>query len=71
MDSSFAGDWNRSWSQDSTSVFSRTGYVVVYVVCPITWQSKLQIEISLSTFESECIVLSQSLKEALPTMTLI
>ena len=28
-DASFAGDWNQSWSEESSSVFSRTGYVII------------------------------------------
>ena len=71
VDASFAGDWNKSWSEDPTSVLSRTGYLITYAGCPITWLSKLQTEISLSTTESEYIALSHSLREAIPLMTLL
>ena len=60
VDASFAGDWNTSWSDEPSSVMSRTGYVIFYANCPIIWSSKLQIEIALSTTESEYIALSQS-----------
>ena len=71
VDASFAGDWNKTWSEDPTSVLSRTGYLFTYAGCPITWLSKLQTEISLSTTESEYIALSHSLREAIPLMTLL
>ena len=71
VDASFAGDWNKSWSNEPSSVLSRTGYVLLYAGCPIIWLSKLQTEISLSTTESEYIALSHSLREAIPMMTLL
>ena len=71
VDASFAGDWNRSWSNDPTSVFSRTGYVIFLAGCPIVWLSKLQTEISLSSAEAEYIGLSQSMREVIPLMSLL
>ena len=47
---------------------SRTGYVLRYAGCPITWCSKLQTEIVLSTAEAEYIALSHALREVIPTM---
>ena len=66
VDASFAGDWNTAWSDEPTSVMSRTGYIIFYSNCPIVWCSKLQTEIALSTTESEYIALSQSLRDAIP-----
>ena len=43
----------------------------MYTGCQIIWKSKLQTEISLSSIESGYISLSQSLREAIPMMTLI
>ena len=71
VDASFAGDWNKTWSDEATSVLSRTGFVLFYAGCPIIWLSKLQTEISLSTTESEYIALSHSLREAIPMMTML
>ena len=71
MDASFAGDWNTSWSDEPSSVMSRTGYVILYANCPIIWSSKLQTEIALSTTESEYIALSQSLRDVIPLMGLL
>ena len=71
VDAAFAGDWNQSWSQEPSSVFSRTGYFITYAGCPITWLSKPQTEISLSSTESEYIALSHSMREAIPMITLL
>ena len=58
VDASFAGDWIQIWNEESSSVFSRTGYVIYYGGYSIIWYSKLQSEISLSTTEEEYIALS-------------
>eukprot|EP00957_Ditylum_brightwellii_P207487 15353199-Ditylum_brightwellii.AAC.1 len=71
VDVSFAGDWNKSWSEEPSSVFSRTGFIVKYANCPIIWTSKLQIEITLSSTESEYVALSHVLREVLPLIGLI
>ena len=71
VDASFAGEWNKSWSTEPSSVMSRTGYVILYANCLIIWSSKLQTEIALSTTESEYIALSQSLRDVLPLIDLL
>ena len=71
VDASFAGDWNKEWSDEPTSVMSRTGYLIKYANCPIVFCSKLQTEIALSTTESEYIALSQSLRDAIPLIELL
>ena len=43
----------------------------MYAGCPITWLSKLQTEIALSTTEAECIALSQAMREVIPFMNLM
>ena len=49
VNASFAGEWNATWSNEPSSVMSRTGYVILYGNCPVIWCSKLQTEIALST----------------------
>ena len=71
VDASFSGDWNQSWSEESTSVMSRTGYVMMYANFPIIWCSKLQTKITLSTTESEYVALSHSLKGVIPLLALL
>ena len=61
VDADFAGGWNQADAIDAGSVLSRTGYVIMYAGCPLTWCSKLQTEIALSTTEAEYIALSKSL----------
>ena len=43
----------------------------MYAGCPITWGSKLQTEISLSTTESEYISLSSAMREVIPFLGLM
>ena len=45
VDSDFAGDWKDSDKGSTVSVLSRTGFVIMFAGCPVTWISKLQIEI--------------------------
>ena len=71
VDASFAGEWNTAWSDEPSSVMSRTGYIILYAGCPIIWCSKLQTEIALSTTESEYIALSQSLRDVIPLIGLL
>ena len=53
------------------NVLSRTGYIISIHGCPVTWTSKLQSEIALSTAEAEYIALSQSTCEIIPLMNLL
>ena len=66
VDADFAGRWHREFAQLRESVLSRTGYVITYCGCPVTWSSKLQTEIALSTTESEYIALSTMMRTLLP-----
>jgi hypothetical protein len=68
VDADFAGGFSSETSEEPVSVFSRTGYVIYYYGCPITWTSKLQAEISLSTVEAEYIALSQAMRDVIPFM---
>ena len=50
---------------------SSYGYVMTFVGCPLYWVSKLQTDISMSTFEAECISLSKAMRYLLPLRKLI
>jgi hypothetical protein len=63
VDADFAGRWHKEFSHLRDSVLSRTGYVVTFCGCPISWSSKLQTEIALLTTESEYIALSSATRE--------
>ena len=71
MDATFAVDWKKSWSHEPTPVFSGTIYFITYAGYPITWLSKLQTEISLSSIEIRYISLSRSMRESMPMITLL
>jgi hypothetical protein len=71
VDADFAGLWNHEDDQDPVCVKSRTGYVLTLGGCPISWSSKLQTEIALSTTEAEFIALSQAMRELIPTRRLL
>ena len=43
----------------------------MYAGCPLTWCSKLQTEIALSTTEAEYVALSQAMREVIPFMNLM
>jgi hypothetical protein len=57
-DADFAGIWHQpSASEDSNTARSRSGTLVKYANCPLTWCSRLQTEIALSSTESEYLAL--------------
>ena len=71
VDADFAGGWSSGDHTNPECVLSRTRFVIMYAGCPITWCSKLQTEIALSTTEAEYIALSQSMREIIPFMNLM
>ena len=64
----FVGGWNKETNTDPTSVLSRAGYIIFYKGCHVTWKSKMEREISLSTTEAEYISLSQAMRDVIPFM---
>ena len=71
VNADFAGGYSATTCDDPVSVFSRTGYAIFYLNCPVLWVSKLQSEISLSTVEAEYIALSQSMRDLIPFLDYI
>ena len=71
VDADFAGGWKDGNHDIPESVLSRTGFVIMYSGCPITWGSKLQTEIALSTTESKYIALSSAMREVIPFLGLM
>ena len=71
-DADFAGLWDKDSAMDDPSTAkSRTGFLVMYAGCPITWTSKLQTVTTLSSTESEYVSLSTALRYTLPLMTFV
>jgi hypothetical protein len=56
---------------DKMTAKSRTGYLITYAGCPITWGSKLQKESALSSTESEYLGISEAFRMLLPLMDLL
>ena len=56
---------------DPRTAKSRTGYIITYAGCPVTWASKMQTEIALSSTEAEYIALSTAMREVKPLIGLI
>ena len=71
VDADFAGGWDKNNSEDVASVFSRTGFIIKYMDCPIYWVSRLQTEICLSTTEAEYVALSQAMREVIPMISML
>ena len=71
VDSDFAGRWHREFAELRDSVLSRTGFIITYCNCPVTWSSKLQTEVALSTTEAEYIALSTMMRTLLPMRQLL
>jgi hypothetical protein len=71
-DADFTGNWRSDAAHnDSTTSKSRSGWIITYANCPITWASKLQTLTALSTTEAEYIALSSALRDQLPLMALL
>jgi len=71
VDADFASLWKVEDDQDPVCVKSRTGYVLMLGGYPLTWASRLQSEIALSTTEAEYIALSTAMRDLLPTRALL
>ena len=50
---------------------SRSGWIIQYTGCTITWASKLQTLTALSTTEVEYVALSMAMREQLPLIQLL
>jgi hypothetical protein len=72
VDADFVGNWDRVNDDiDPSTAKSRTGYIINYGGCPISWASKLQTDVALSTTEAEYNALSTSLREVIHLMQLV
>lgn len=58
--------WHKEHTHLRENVLSHTGYMIFFAGCPVTWASKLQAEVALSTMESEYIALSTVTRDLLP-----
>jgi hypothetical protein len=71
-DADFSGLWNKSLAPvDPSTAKSRSGWIIFYAGCPVSWASKLQSQVALSTTEAEYIAMSQALRDVIPVMGLL
>ncbi len=70
VDAYFAGLWKVENESHPVHV-KLTGYVFLLGGCPLTWASRLQTEIALSTVEAEYIALSMAMRDLLPGRALL
>jgi len=54
FDADFCGNWNQVTAGiDRSTSKSRTRFIITYAGCPLTWSSRMQAEIALSTTEAK------------------
>jgi hypothetical protein len=71
-DANFSGNWNKAFAPvDPSTAKSRSGWIIFYAGCPVSWASKLQSQVALSTTEAEYISMSQSLCDIISVMNLL
>jgi hypothetical protein len=71
-DADFCGLFNPETALfDPITAKSHTGYIIMYMGCPIIWASKLQGDMALSTTEAEYGACSEALRNVLPIMDLL
>jgi hypothetical protein len=68
VDADFAGGFSPEYSDDATTCYSRTGFIIWFAGCPLIWSSKLQTTIALLTIEVEYIALSIALRDVIYVM---
>jgi hypothetical protein len=66
VDADFAGGFSEEYSDDATTCYSHTGYIIWFAGCPLIWSSKLQ-----TTTEAEYIALSTALRDVIYVMQLL
>ena len=71
VDADFAGGWGFEDPTDPACVRSRTGYIIEVMGCPISWKSKLQVDIATSTMEAEYSALSMALRAGIPLLEVV
>ena len=71
VDADWAGTWKKRSAHDPMSAHSCTGFVILYMGCPIIWKSSMQSLIALSTTEAEYIALSTALRDVIHMINLL
>jgi hypothetical protein len=57
-DADFSGLWNKAFAPvDPSTSKSQSGWIIFYAGCPVSWVSKLQSQLAMSTTEAEYIAM--------------
>jgi hypothetical protein len=68
----FSGFWTPEGAETGMdTAHSRTGYVIAYTNGPVTWASKLQTQVALSTTEAEHLAHGTALREVIPQIEIL
>ncbi len=52
-DADFSGNWNKAFAAvDPSTANSQSRWIIFYAGCPVSWASKLQSQVALSTTEA-------------------
>jgi hypothetical protein len=71
-DMDFSGNWNKEFAPvDPSTAKSQSKWIIFNAGCPISWASKLQSQVALSTTEAEYFAMSQVLRDIIPVMNLL
>ncbi len=71
-DADFSGLWNKAFAPvDPSTSKAQSGWIIFYAGCPISWASKLQSQVAMSTTEAEYIAMLQALRDLIPIMGLL
>jgi hypothetical protein len=71
-DADFSGLWNKALAPvDPSTSKSLSGWIIFYAGCPVSWASKFQSQVELSTTKAEYIAMSQALKDIIPITGLL
>ncbi len=70
-DADFAGMYGFEEHTDPACAKSWTGFIITFADCPVFWQSKLKIEMALSTMEAKIIALAACCRELFPMMDMV
>jgi hypothetical protein len=64
--------WNKAFAPvDPSTSMSRSGWIIFYAGCLVSWASKLQSQVALSTTEAEYIAMLQALRDVILIMGLL
>ncbi len=56
---------------DSSTSKPQSSWIIFYAGCPVSWASKLQSQVAMSTTEAQYIAMSQALRDVIPIMGLL